>query len=92
MSSAAHRRTITTVAVLAGAVLAGCGEARQDATKSGQRVDRGPAEVIAMPDQFRNVAHKCDGHGHRVFSNSTGGEGMGAQLFVVDDPACGGQQ
>jgi len=68
----------------------GCGnEARQDATKSGQRVDRGPAEVIAMPDQFRNIAHKCDGHGHRVYSNSTGDSGSGAQLYVINDPTCG---
>ncbi len=83
------RRIIGAAAVIAAVGIAGCGEARQDATKSGQRVDRGPAEVVAMPDQFRNVAHKCDGHGHRIYSNSTGGEGMGAQLFVVADPSCG---
>jgi uncharacterized lipoprotein len=74
-------------------LLAGCGaEARQDATKSGQHVDRSAAEVIAMPDAFRNVAHKCDGHGHRVYSNSTGGSGKSAQLFVINDSSCGGSR
>jgi hypothetical protein len=71
--------------------LGGCGpEARQDATKAGQQVDRSAAEVIAMPDAFRNIAHKCDGHGHRVYSNSTGDSGSGAQLFVIEDPSCPG--
>jgi hypothetical protein len=74
----------------AAAVLTSCGEAREDATTRGQKVDRSPAEVIAMPDRFRNVAHKCDGHGHRVYSNSTGGEGSSSQLAVIDDPSCGG--
>jgi hypothetical protein len=73
------------------ALLPGCGsDARQDATKAGQHVDRGPAEVIAMPDAFRNVAFKCDGHGHRVYSNSTGDSGTGAELFVIADPTCEG--
>jgi hypothetical protein len=78
------------VVVGAAAALAGCGEARKDATTEGQKVDRSPAEVIAMPDQFRNVAHKCDGHGHRVYSNSTGGEGSSSHIVVIDDPSCGG--
>jgi len=75
---------------LAIGVLTGCGEARKDATTQGQKVDRGPAEVIAMPDQFRNVAHKCDGHGHRVYSNSTGDSGTASHIVVIDDPSCGG--
>jgi hypothetical protein len=70
---------------------AACGAtARQDATTSGQRVDASAAEVIAMPDQFRNVAHKCDGHGHRVYMNSTGDSGTSANIFVIADPSCPG--
>lgn len=77
--------------VLASAlVFAGCSEARKDATTDGQKVDRSPAEVIAMPDAFRNIAHKCDGHGHRVYSSSTGDSGNAAQVFAIDDPSCGG--
>jgi hypothetical protein len=74
-----------------GVCIAACGEeATKDATKSGQTVDRGPAEVIAMPDKFRNVATKCDGHGHRVYSSSTGSSGNSAQVFVIDDAGCPG--
>jgi hypothetical protein len=72
--------------------LVSCGdESRKDADKSGQTVDRGPAHVIAMPDQFRNIATKCDGYGNRIYSNSTGNEGSSSQLFVVPrDPTCKG--
>jgi hypothetical protein len=77
-------------ALVATSSLAACGtpDARQDATKSGQKVDRSAAEVLAMPDAFRNVATKCDGHGHRVYSSSTGDSGNAAQIFVIDDPSC----
>lgn len=69
---------------------AACGaDARQDADTSNQTVDKSSAEVIAMPDQFRNVAHKCDGHGHRVYTNSTGGSGTSANIFVINDATCG---
>lgn len=80
-----EKKLIATLAAAAIAAvgLSACDEATKDADKSGQRVDRSPAEVIAMPDLFKNVAHKCDGHGHRVYSNSS-------QLFVIDDPSCGG--
>lgn len=71
--------------------MSACGEeARKDATTEGQKVDRSAPEVIAMPNRFRNIAHKCDGHGHRVYSNSTGDSGTGAQLFVIEDPSCPG--
>lgn len=72
-----------------GAALVGCGEeATQDAEKSGQVVDRSPAKVIAMPDKFRNIAHKCDGLGHRVYSNSTGDSGSSSEIFVIEDETC----
>jgi len=78
---------ILPVIVLAIA-FAGCSEATQDATKSGQSVDKSPAAVIAFPDKFRNVAHKCDGEGHRVYSNSTGDSGNSSELYVINDPKC----
>lgn len=84
------KSTIIVPALALGLVVAACGaDARQDATTSGQSVDRAPAEVIAFPDQFRNVAHKCDGHGHRVYSNSTGDSGSSAELYVINDSTCG---
>ena len=65
---------IVLVAFVLAVALAGCGaEARQDAETSGMKVDRSPAEVLAMPNAFRNVATKCNGHGHRVFSSSNRG-------------------
>jgi len=78
------------VAILVALVVAvGCGdEATQDALKSGQQVDRAPAKVLAFPDKFRNVATKCDGFGHRVYSNSTGDSGNSSELYVIDDPGC----
>jgi nitrous oxide reductase accessory protein NosL len=83
------RRPLLTL-LLTSAVLAGCGaDERRDATTTGQHVDRSAAEVIAMPDRFRNVADKCDGHGHRVYSNSTGNSGGASQIFVINDPSCG---
>jgi hypothetical protein len=72
-------------------LFAACGaDETKDAVKTGQKVDRSPAEVIAFPDKFRNIAHKCDGHGHRVYSGSTGNSGTYAQLYVIDDPSCPG--
>jgi hypothetical protein len=72
-------------------ILTSCGEeARKDATTTGQHVDRSPADVLAMPNRFRNVATKCDGHGHRVYSNSTGNSGGASQIFVIEDAGCPG--
>jgi hypothetical protein len=89
----AVRRLILLILVLPVLTVAACGaEATKDASKSGQQVDRSPAEVIAMPDKFRNVATKCDGHGHRIYSSSTGDSGNAAQVFVVADAKCGGGQ
>ena len=83
-----HRLLIAACAAL---VFAGCGgEAVKDATKSGQTVDRSAAEVIAFPDGFRNVASKCDGHGHRVYSSSSGKSGTYPNLAVIDDAGCPG--
>ena len=48
--------------------------------------DDSPAEVLNFPDKFANVAHKCDGHGHRVYSST-----REAPPVVIDDPSCPGQ-
>lgn len=75
------KKIIILPVIILSVAFAGCAEATQDAEKSGQTVDKSPAEVIAFPDKFSNVAHKCDGHGHRVYSNSKA-------AFVIDDPTC----
>ena len=49
--------------------------------------DDSSAEVINFPDKFANVAHKCDGHGHRVYSTT-----REATVVVIDDPSCEGDE
>jgi hypothetical protein len=57
---------------------------RGDAAVS--KVDDDPKEVIQFPDRFSNVAHACDGHGHRVFVTSQ--TDSGRQMEVVADETC----
>lgn len=52
-------------------------------------IDRSGAEVINFPDTYGNVAHKCDGHGHRVYTN-TRGDQTGAFVVVISDSTCPG--
>jgi hypothetical protein len=75
--------SLAAVVLVAGAV--GCGETKSDSDAG--EVNKGPADVLAFPDGFRNVAHKCDGHGHRVFSASRG-DTAGAAVAVIEDSTC----
>ena len=50
------------------------------------KVDDEAREVIQFPDRFSNVAHACDGHGHRVFVTSQ--TDSGRQMEVVEDESC----
>ncbi len=70
----------------AGAIafLAGCADTSPTGDGPTGVVDDSPAEVINFPNKFANVAHKCDGHGHRVYSTT-----RIAPPVVVDDPSCG---
>lgn len=47
--------------------------------------DDSPAEVVNFPDKFANVAHKCDGHGHRIYSTT-----RQAAVTVIEDATCPG--
>jgi hypothetical protein len=51
--------------------------------------DDGPAVVYSMPDGFGNVAAKCDGYGHRIFTLYHA-DGTYGGVSVVADPACAG--
>lgn len=82
------------LAVLVGTVvLTGCGindkmnEKRGRGDAATGKIDDEPKEVIQFPDRFSNVAHACDGHGHRVYV-STKSDGSRA-MFVTADPTCG---
>ncbi len=81
-----RRLTIAVLTLALGLVASGC-NARNDARGRGDapvgEYDDSAAEVINFPDQFANVAHKCDGHGHRVYSTT-----RQAPVVVIDDPSC----
>lgn len=82
------------LAVLAAGVLtAGCG-AKNEYDEQRGRGDSGVAsvddtekEVIQFPDRFSNVAHACDGHGHRVYVTTKSDQSR--FMAVIDDPTCG---
>lgn len=80
-------------AVVSGALcvaaFAGCGQTEKQDAHRARSVDRSPPEVIAMPEDFGNLAIKCDGHGHRVYVTTNPGESA-ANVFVVSDPTCAG--
>lgn len=72
-------------AVVAGGCSAKTKERGQD-SPVGQRNDA-PADVINYPDGFGNVAHKCDGKGHRVYVLYHGDGGYGS-VTVIPDETC----
>jgi hypothetical protein len=51
-------------------------------------VDNNKKDVIQFPDRFSNVAHACDGHGHRVFVTTKSDSSR--FMVVVADTSCGG--
>ena len=73
-------------------VLTSCGindrlnESRGRGDAPTAKVDDEPKDVIQFPDRFSNVAHACDGHGHRVFVTSQ--TDSGRQMEVVADESC----
>lgn len=80
--------------VLAAALVAGgCGVVNEHNDERGrgdapvESRDDSAKEVINFPDTFSNVAHACDGHGHRVYVTTQNANGK--QLAVIDDPSCG---
>jgi hypothetical protein len=83
------RRFILPAAAALALVAAGCGSPeKQDAAHANQ-VDRSAPQVVAMPDDFPNVAIKCDGHGHRLYVTSNN-NGNVPNLTVVEDSSCPG--
>lgn len=77
------------VAVLA---LTACGDDYKDKRGKGdapvRKSNDSPVEVMNYPDGFSNVAHKCDGHGHRVYVTTQNSNGK--QMAVVADASCPG--
>ena len=74
---------------MAAGLLVGCGAPeRQNAHQSPSgNIDRTPAEILAMPDHYNNVASKCDHHGHRVYVTSNKGS-VPSNVVVMNDESC----
>lgn len=49
-------------------------------------IDDVDKDVIQMPDRYSNVAHACDGHGHRVYVTTKSDQSR--FMAVIDDPSC----
>lgn len=52
-------------------------------------VDDTKKDVIQFPDRFSNVAHACDGHGHRVFVTTKSDQSR--FMVVIADDSCNGK-
>lgn len=90
--SPAHMKKIMAISVIILA-LAGCSAKDQFDTSRGRgdagvkAVDDTPKDIIQFPDRFSNVAHACDGHGHRVFVTTKSDSSR--MMQVIADPSCG---
>lgn len=50
-------------------------------------VNSTPADVIAMPDGFNNLATKCD-HGNRIYVSYHSDGSYGFAFGIANDPTC----
>lgn len=86
------KRRLLIGALASGLLLGGCSvvdkanEARGRGDAPVGAIDDRPKEVIQMPDRFSNVAHACDGHGHRVFVTTKSDNSR--FMFAIDDASC----
>jgi hypothetical protein len=79
-------------AVSAALALSACGGRTHESSAAGA-TDFSPAQVLAMPAGFRNVALKCaflQGTWYAVASTSDGGNGdnLPAGVAITPDPKC----
>jgi len=87
-----RKRLVVCVALLTA--LGGCSAKNALDTARGRgdapvgSVDNTKKDVIQFPDRFSNVAHACDGHGHRVFVTTK--SDTSRFMVVLADSSCGG--
>lgn len=85
------RKAILAVPVIA-VLVAGCGIKDEIDEKRGrgdapvESVDDQPKEVVQFPDRFSNVAHGCDGHGHRIYVTTKSDQSR--FMAVINDESC----
>lgn len=79
-------------AVMLAIVLSACGvndqlnESRGRGDAGVGVVDDTKKDVIQFPDRFSNVAHACDGHGHRVYVTTKSDQSR--FMTVINDESC----
>lgn len=91
-----HYAILIVITVMVILLIAGCGMVDDYNDNHGigdaptGEKDDSEKDVIQFPDGFSNVAHGCDGHGHRVYVTTQNASGK--EMVVVDDPTCPGGQ
>lgn len=81
-------KKLATLAVISAVALGACGASEKKDSAHASDVDRSAPSVVAFPDDFSNVASKCDGHGHRIFVTTHGGDKDAGNLVIVEDSQC----
>lgn len=82
------RKRFIVPGLLSAVMLVGCSQYNDERGRGDAPIgpfDDTPAEVVNFPDKYANVAMKCDGHGHRIYSTT-----REAAVTVIDDPSCPG--
>lgn len=85
-------KKLIAAALLGGVVLTGCSvkdnidQSRGRGDAGVLSVDDSKKEVVQFPDRFSNVAHGCDGHGHRIFVTTKSDNSR--FMSVVADESC----
>lgn len=82
------KRSLAILGAICASILIACGSAEKKDSAHASDVDRSAPSVVAFPDDFSNVASKCDGHGHRVFVTTHGGDKDSGNLVIIDDSQC----
>lgn len=83
------KKQIVGVAVAAALVFTGCEAWKSDRGRGDAPVGSSnddPAEVINFPNQFPNVATKCDANGNRIYVHTRSDSAQGATIVVVSGP------
>lgn len=83
------KKTLIAAVAATALVLASCSDKQTERFKDAPRgeYDRTPANVLAFPDGFSNVAYKCEGP-NRVYVVFHNNAAYGSVAVVKDDPRC----
>lgn len=87
-------KRLTAALAVVALVAAGCQgspEKRDAHQTGGDRIDRSPAQwIVAMPDDYPNIAEKCDIYGNLIMAGTHNGGHSTFYWVVPNSPACKG--